>query len=70
MDRRKFLQALAATPVAAKLMPNSANAAPFEPVGSRVCEFTDHGVTWKVFEDLATRDGAITFTAACRFCVA
>jgi hypothetical protein len=79
MDRRRFLQNLAATAAAAHaLEPLAAAAARVQskPAPARaansvnvdghtlVCEFAEQGgqgARWKVYEDLRTRDGAITF---------
>ncbi|MGA2182451.1 MAG: Tat pathway signal protein [Bryobacteraceae bacterium] len=60
MDRRQFLQSVAATaamarPLAAAL-PNTTPAP--------ICEFQLDGVTWKVYEDLHERDGALTFVSS------
>src|SRR5262245_21070545 len=65
MNRRRFLQNLAVTGAALE----TAAAAP-EPQASEptnleghtlLSEFSFDGVSWKVYEDLRTRDGAITF---------
>ncbi len=56
MDRREFLQAMAAAS-AVSLAP--ARAAIADP-GTLICEFDGH----KVYEDLSTRDGAITIVPA------
>jgi len=59
MKRRQFLQNLAWTAAAAQ----TSSAAP-SPPDTLVCEFTHQGVSWKVYEDFADREGGITFTAA------
>ena len=90
MDRRRFLQNLAATAAAANTLgpavagaQRAAAAAPARTSRTRgpvdveghtvVCKFTDRlglggtgaaRVTWTVYEDLRTRDGAITFVGS------
>lgn len=59
MNRRNFLHSLAATGVAL-----SAEAADTTEGHTEVCQFQLAGVEWKVYEDLRTRDGAITFVSA------
>jgi hypothetical protein len=79
MDRRRFLQSLAASTAALNLLPavgaeTSSKAAPGslfggpEPASDAPVEghtllssFTRNGEVWKVYEDLRTRDGVITF---------
>src|SRR5215472_1783898 len=66
MNRRRFLQNVALTgaalETAAAIEPEPQPAEPPNLDGhTRLCEFTLDGVTWKVHEDLRTRDGAITF---------
>lgn len=57
MDRREFLQGMA--------LAAAASAAPESPDdGTPVSEFTHNGATWKVFEDLTTRDGPLTFISS------
>jgi hypothetical protein len=76
MDRRQFIQNLSAT-AAGLALTKTAIAADLEqqtPTSlpkkadvdghTLVCEFTDNGTHWKVYEDLRTRDGAITFVSA------
>jgi hypothetical protein len=58
MKRRQFLQNLAWTAAAAQ----TSSAAP-SPPETLICEFTHQGASWKVYEDFADREGAITFTA-------
>lgn len=68
MDRRRFLQNLAATSAAMELA--SAEPAPqtAEPANTGghtlLCEFQFESAAWKVYEDLRTRDGAITFVSS------
>ncbi len=64
MNRRDFLQTVAAsTALSLDVVPTPATTLA-QPTGDPVAEFTDHGVAWKVFEDLAQRDGAITFVSS------
>jgi hypothetical protein len=63
MDRRRFLQNLALTTAGADLL---SAADPVEPTSETdghtlIAEFKLKDVTWKVYEDLRTREGAITF---------
>lgn len=64
MHRRQFLQnvALAAVPVSGEIA--EATAYEMDDDASPVCEFKLNDVTWKVFEDLQNRDGAITFVSS------
>lgn len=70
MDRRKFLQNLAATSAAVELVSTTGQAEPQqsgnEPptAGTHLGEFQLSGMKWKVYEDLNKRDGAITFIPA------
>ena len=81
MDRRRFLQTVAASAAAAKSlgamaapkripdsMPNSSGTIKSTQVElnghTLICTFTRKGETWKVYEDLRTRDGAITFLSS------
>jgi hypothetical protein len=73
MKRRLFLQNLATTAVgtsllqqgAAALQPQDAPAASASTAGhTLVSEFSLRGTQWKAYEDLRTRDGAITFVSA------
>ncbi|OFW20636.1 MAG: Tat pathway signal protein [Acidobacteria bacterium RIFCSPLOWO2_12_FULL_66_21] len=75
MDRRDFLQTLAAAGTSAALplqsasqtkpiAPRSPQAPPDVEGHALVCEFSRRGIAWKVYEDLRTRDGAITFVSA------
>ncbi|MEO8369362.1 MAG: Tat pathway signal protein [Candidatus Solibacter sp.] len=66
MDRRRFLQNLAATPAAMQIAAaQQTTAAPADITGhTLLCEFAFEGVTWKVYEDLRTRDGALTFVSS------
>ena len=77
MDRRQFIQTLSAT-AAGFALTRAASAAALEqqtPSSSLtkrvdvdghtlVCRFIDNGTSWKVYEDLRHRDGAITFVSA------
>jgi hypothetical protein len=58
MQRRQFLKTVAATSAGMELLPNLA--AEYTPVS----EFQLGAETWKVYEDLRTRDGAITFVSS------
>lgn len=58
MDRRSFLHSIAASGVA--LSANAADA-PDTEGHTLVCQFKLDGVDWKAYEDLRTRDGALTF---------
>lgn len=78
MDRRQFLQTAALT-TAAKLLPSPLSAAAakagisnadlnLSPAANTeghtlVCEFTHDSTHWKVYEDLRTSEGAITFVS-------
>src|ERR1700733_8265481 len=82
MDRRRFLQTIAASAAAANTLstiaqqkestlprPNSAlgtvTASKANLNGrTLLCTFTRKGETWKVYEDLRTRDGSITFISS------
>jgi hypothetical protein len=82
MNRRRFLQTMAASTAALKDLAAIAEplANPFPPPGSvrgtmqasetsieghtLLCTFTHRGISWKVYEDLRTRDGVITFISA------
>jgi hypothetical protein len=65
MDRRQFLQGVAlaaAVPAAGEVV----DAAPYEADegASPICEFKLGDANWRVYEDLSTRDGAITFVSS------
>jgi len=80
MNRRKFLQSLTVTTAAIRGLSGSAPAAALNaieaglaPVSSSdvdiaghtlVCEFRTAGASWKVYEDLRTRDGSMTFISS------
>jgi hypothetical protein len=82
MDRRRFLQAMAASTAALKELTAVAEpSVPSAPAygqlrGAKTAgevsieghtllsDFTRHGESWKVYEDLRTRDGLITFVSA------
>jgi len=82
MDRRRFLQTMAASSLAAKSLASfsestadpvstgmtprgmlPASAVPVEG-HTLLCAFRRSGEDWKVYEDLRTRDGALTFISA------
>jgi hypothetical protein len=82
MDRRRFLQVMAAGSAALKeltsvaeqpanssarrtLIPSATHASEISVEGhTLVCSFSHRGETWKVYEDLRTRDGDLTFISA------
>lgn len=81
MDRRRFLQTVAASAAAANTLgtiaePAKAHQVPGTSAGTvpsanadvrghtLICSFTRNGETWKVYEDLRTRDGAFTFVSS------
>ncbi len=78
MDRRAFLQNLAATAVSLEVLSGGAAvASPPAPAGASaepkaadiaghtlLCAFRHNGASWKVYEDLRTRDGVITFISS------
>lgn len=66
MDRRRFLQHVTATAAAVETLATGARA--FDPPPkpaiaghTLVCQFTLDATKWMVYEDLRTRDGALTF---------
>jgi len=59
MRRREFLQNLGMSAAAAQTSPQ-----PVPATETLVCEFTHGATSWKIFEDFAHRDGAITMVAA------
>ena len=59
MQRRQFLKNVAWTAAAAQ-----SSAAAHPEAETPICEFEFGGTSWKVFEDLADREGAITFAPA------
>ncbi len=59
MDRRQFLQGVALSVAAQAEAQQKATGSP-----TPLCEFALDGATWKVYEDLSTRDGAITFESS------
>ncbi len=71
MDRRQFLQGLAATAAGVETLSGAGIAAAPEPAAvfdaaeieghTLICEFKRTNVSWKVYEDLRTRDGVVTF---------
>ncbi len=82
MDRRRFLQVIAASSAALKeltsaaeqpaasssrrtLMPSTKRASEISVEGhTLVCSCSHRGETWKIYEDLRTRDGDLTFISA------
>ncbi len=75
MDRREFLQNLAVTAASIEALKASAlsgaepglqaQATPANIEGHTfLCEFKHNTATWKVYEDLRVRDGAITFVSS------
>src|SRR5581483_10697148 len=77
MDRRRFLQRLAATTAGAELIARAGEAAeeaapdaapqstvPDTGGHTQLCEFSYGGTTLKVYEDLSKRDGSLTFVPA------
>ncbi len=71
MDRRQFLQSVALSVAAqaeavenVEAQPNAEAQEKTAAGATPLCEFTLEGVTWKVYEDLSTRDGAITFESS------
>jgi len=73
MNRREFLQTVAATAASMETLSESGSAALLEePAAGRtadidghtlVCEFKTDAVAWKVYEDLRTRDGVLTYVS-------
>jgi hypothetical protein len=74
MDRRQFLRSLAVTAAYAEALKGSIKTAPPGPVQNNqsldleghtlICEFRMNTVTWKVYEDLRTREGDLTFVSS------
>lgn len=74
MKRREFIQSLAGTaaglafanPAAAFVTPSSSEASSISTLDGHtlVAEFKVNAASWKVYEDLRTRDGDITFVSA------
>src|SRR5713226_3319170 len=76
MDRRRFLQHLAATTASVNALSVLVDADEKRPpeMGrseranieghTSVCAFTRDGVRWEVYEDLRIRDGVITFVSS------
>jgi hypothetical protein len=69
MDQRHFLRTLAVAVACIIAFSSSGLAARPQAAGSMeghdlVCEFKLDGVLWKVYEDLRTREGAMTFISA------
>jgi hypothetical protein len=67
MNRRRFLQNVALTGAVletAAAEPDPPQTGPVDIDGhTLLCEFSLDGATWKAYEDLRTRDGAITFVS-------
>src|SRR6516225_162138 len=63
MDRREFFQSVAFAAAAAEAVPAIAEqtAAPDTTGHTLLCEFRQNDVGWSVYEDLSSREGAITF---------
>ncbi len=74
MDRREFLQSLAAAAASLEKLSGAGNATetvqaaagkPADIEGhTLVCEFKLNAITWKVYEDLRTHDGVLTFVSS------
>lgn len=69
MDRREFFRSVVLTTAAAQALPAQSPAAEHPEIPDTAghalqCEFTYRNTSWKVYEDLRTRDGAITFVPA------
>ena len=82
MDRRNFLQAMAAAAANLEVLgsssvaadaaltalakgPERASGSPVSTDGyTLVCEFKRRSVSWKVYEDLRTRDGSMVFVSS------
>jgi hypothetical protein len=61
MNRRSFLQNLALTTAAAEFVSSAAAEEPETEGHTLMAEFKMKDVAWKAYEDLRSRDGAITF---------
>jgi len=74
MDRRQFLQGLAATAACAEAVSGTVGTTPMEVAQNGqspdlqghtlICEFKLNAASWKVYEDLRTRDGDLTFVSS------
>ncbi len=71
MNRRRFLQSLAATAAltenlrGADRQPSARSDPPTNLEGhTQICEFKLNSVSWKAYEDLRTRDGDLTFVSS------
>jgi hypothetical protein len=64
MDRREFFRNIAVTAAAAQVLPTQPSAPPDTAGHTFQCEFPYNNTTWKVYEDLRTRDGSLTFVPA------
>ena len=59
MDRRQFLQTMTASVASVSVSGDDPAKA-----AAPICEFQLNGATWRVFEDLHERDGALTFVSS------
>jgi len=74
MDRSQFLQSLAATAAYSETLSGTVSTTPPEGAQSGrspdlqghtlICEFKINTAAWKVYEDLRTRDGDMTFVSS------
>src|ERR1035438_6551680 len=63
MDRREFFQSIALSTAVAQAAAEQSEV-PDTTGHALQCEFQHNNTTWKVYEDLSRRDGAITFVPA------
>ncbi|HKD91131.1 MAG TPA: hypothetical protein VKB56_04485 [Terriglobales bacterium] len=75
MERREFIQNIAVTAAGLAMekaagaltvvsLPQSQTSSAPPPDATLVAEFTENGTAWKVYEDLNTRDGDLTFISS------
>ncbi len=65
MDRREFFQSIALTTAVTQALAAAEQPDPPDTTGHTLqCEFSHNNTNWKVYEDLSTRDGSITFVPA------
>lgn len=66
MDRRQFLQNLAATAASIETLSNTSLAGTAAGIDGHtlLCEFKLNAASWKVYEDLRSRDGVLTFVSS------
>ncbi|MDR3703467.1 MAG: hypothetical protein P4L56_27710 [Candidatus Sulfopaludibacter sp.] len=65
MDRREFFQSIALTTAVTQALAAAEPAdTPDTSDHTLQCEFQHNGTAWKVYEDLRTRDGSLTFVPA------